>query len=209
MARFALTEELVDRIRAACAAFAPVASTDGALRRAAVGIVLVPADDGSDEAALLVTMRPTNMRAHGGQFALPGGKIDPGETPIETAIRECAEELGLILTPEDALGVLDDYETRSGYAITPVVLYADREHVIVPNPEEVAKVHHIGLHLLTDENAVEFASIEESDRPLIRLNVLGTQVHAPTAAMIYQFAELLQGRRTIVSHLEQPVFAWK
>lgn len=209
MALYPLTAKLIDDIRIACADFGPVAITDDALRRAAVGIVLVPSDDDPGEAAFLLTMRPQTMRAHGGQFALPGGKIDPGESAIETAIRECEEELGLILAVEDALGVLDDYETRSGYAITPVVLYADREHVIAPNPEEVAKVHRVALHQLTDEKAVEFTTIEESDRPLIRLNIAGSQVHAPTAAMIYQFAELLQGRRTIVSHLEQPVFAWK
>lgn len=209
MPHYPLTAALIQTIRAACEGFAPVASADPALRRAAVGIVLVPSEDGSDEAAFLLTMRPPTMRAHGGQFALPGGKLDRGETAIEAAIRECEEELGLSLAPEHALGVLDDYPTRSGYAITPVVLYADRAHVIRPNPEEVAKVHRVGLHQITAETAVQFAMIEESDRPLVRLNVLGTQVHAPTAAMIYQFAELLRGRRTSVAHLDQPVFAWR
>ena len=210
MTSYPLTADLIDQIRTACAGFHPVATAqDSELRRAAVGIVLVPAEDGSDEAAFLLTMRPTNMRAHGGQFALPGGKIDPGETPIETAIRECEEELGLQLAAEDVLGVLDDYPTRSGFAITPIILYADREHIIAPNPEEVAKVYRVGLREITEEKAFEFAEIEESDRPLVRLNVVNTQVHAPTAAMIYQFAELLCGRHTPVAHLEQPVFAWR
>lgn len=209
MPGYPLNADLIAAIRAAFDRFDPVACVDEALRRAAVGIVLVPSEEAPGEAAFLLTMRPSTMRAHGGQFALPGGKIDPGETPIEAAIRECEEELGLRLDADDVLGVLDDYPTRSGFAITPVVLYADREHVIAPNPEEVARVYRVLLSELTHEKTVEFASIPESDRPLVRLNIVGTQVNAPTAAMIYQFAELLVGRRTSVAHLEQPVFAWR
>ncbi len=209
MPSYPLTTQLIDDLRNACAAFDILTIEKAELRRAAVGIVLLPAEDGSGEAACLLTMRPSTMRAHGGQFALPGGKIDPGETPIQAAIRECEEELGLLLTPEDVLGVLDDYETRSGYAITPVVLYANRDQVIRPNPEEVAKVYRVGLGELTDEKTVEFLPIPESDRPIVRLHIVGTHVNAPTAAMLYQFAELVCGRTTRVAHYEQPVFAWR
>lgn len=208
MASFPLSDALIQHIRSALTLFGPVPiGAESELRRAAVGIVIVPPDDGSGEACFLLTTRPTTMRAHGGQFALPGGKIDPGETQIETTIRECEEELGLELAADDVLGVLDDYPTHSGFAITPVVLYADREHLIVPNRDEIDKVYRVPLNEIVRTDSFEFVESENADRPLVRLNVVGTQVHAPTAAMVYQFAELLQGRRTSVAHLEQPEFA--
>ena len=79
----------------------------------------------------------------------------------------------------------------------------------VANPSEVASVHKVLFHDLAHPETPEFASIPESDRPLIRLNLVNTQVHAPTAAVVYQFREVgIFGRDTRVEHLEQPVWAW-
>jgi 8-oxo-dGTP pyrophosphatase MutT (NUDIX family) len=75
-------------------------------------------------AAVILTRRATAMRAHPGQWALPGGRLEPGESPLDGALRELHEELRLELAAEDVIGVLDDYPTRSGYVITPVVLWA-------------------------------------------------------------------------------------
>jgi 8-oxo-dGTP pyrophosphatase MutT (NUDIX family) len=180
-----------------------------ALKRAAVAIALVEADDGTDETALLLTLRAAGLRAHRGQWALPGGRCDEGETPVEAALRELHEELGLELKADDVLGLLDDYPTRSGYLITPVVVWAGASAAISPNPNEVASVHRIALENIERPDAFDFIAIPESTRRVIRFHHAGRLIHAPTAALIYQFREVLAGRDTRVAELEQPVFAWK
>ena len=113
---------------------------------------------------MLLTRRAADLRAHGGQWALPGGRCDAGETPAEAALRELHEELGLELGPDDVLGLLDDYPTRSGYLITPVVVWAAGGAAISPNPAEVASVHRIALEEIEREDAFDFTVIPESDR---------------------------------------------
>ena len=107
------------------------------------------------------------------------------------------------------LGLLDDYPTRSGYLITPVVVWAPSNAAISPNPAEVASVHRIALDELERPEAFDFTVIPESTRRVIRFRHAGHFIHAPTAALIYQFREVLEGRDTRVAELEQPVFAWK
>ena len=194
-----------------CAAFARAAPDDGApvLKRAAVAIALTDAGDTAGQTALLLTLRASSLRAHRGQWALPGGRCDAGETPVEAALRELHEELGLELTPDAVLGLLDDYPTRSGYLITPVVVWVATSAAIVPNPDEVASVHRIALDRIEADDAFSFTMIPESTRRVIRFRLAGQHIHAPTAALIYQFREVLAGRDTRVAELEQPVFAWK
>jgi 8-oxo-dGTP pyrophosphatase MutT (NUDIX family) len=196
-------------IAARCAAFArlPANEPPAALKRAAVAIALVEADAGGT--ALLLTLRAAGLRAHRSQWALPGGRCDAGETQIEAALRELHEELGLELKPDAVLGLLDDYPTRSGYLITPVVVWAAETAAISPNPAEVASVHRIALETIEGDDAFDFVAIPESTRRVIRFHHAGRLIHAPTAALIYQFREVLAGRDTRVVDLEQPVFAWK
>jgi 8-oxo-dGTP pyrophosphatase MutT (NUDIX family) len=182
---------------------------DRTLKHAAVAITLVESEARDGQTAFLLTQRAANLRAHGAQYALPGGRCDPGETAVEAALRELHEELGVAADPADVLGVLDDYPTRSGYLVTPVVVWAGRDAQIVPNPAEVAQAHRIPLAEIAVEEAISFAAIPESDRPLVRLAILGDYIHAPTAALLYQFREIIAGRETRVAHLEQPVFAWR
>src|SRR3984957_4970399 len=198
-------------IAASCAAFARLPESEPApgLKRAAVAIVLVEADAVAEGTALLLTRRAAGLRAHRSQWALPGGRCDEGETPVAAALRELHEELGLQLEPDDVLGLLDDYPTRSGYLITPVVVWAANSDAMSPSPAEVASVHRIALDAIEAPDAFDFIAIPESTRRVVRFHHAGRLIHAPTAALIYQFREVLEGRDTRVAELEQPVFAWK
>jgi 8-oxo-dGTP pyrophosphatase MutT (NUDIX family) len=158
--------------------------------------------------ALLITRRASGMRAHSGQLALPGGRRDPGETAVQGALRELHEEVGLALDPGDVLGLLDDYVTRSGYVMTPVVCWAGAVGELVGAQDEVAAVHQVPLADLDVEP--RFIRIPESDAPVIQLPLFDRHVHAPTAAIVHQFCQIAcRGLVTRVAHLEQPVFAWR
>ena len=178
------------------------------LKHAAVCVILT--DDGEGDAALVLTLRTEQLSAHSGQFALPGGRVDAGESAVEAALREAREEIGLELPPEAILGRLDDYPTRSGYLITPIVVWAPNDAAMSANPAEVAEIYRVHLAELSRPGSPEFVAIPESDQPVIRYPLLGTLIHAPTAAVLYQFMEVaVQGRATRVAHLEQPVWAWR
>lgn len=170
------------------------------------GEALVGASGG---AAFLLCRRPPTMRRHAGQFALPGGRLDPGESVIGAALRETHEEVGLELGADRVLGMLDDYETRSGFVMTPVVVWGGAAEVR-PDPEEVNVVYRIGLHQLQRRDSPRFETIPESDRPVVSVPLGDTVIHAPTAAVLVQLNWLgLQGRSDPVQHFDQPVFAWK
>ena len=176
------------------------------LKRAAVTITLL---NSGDHAAFILTRRAPGLRSHKGQWALPGGRLDEGESAAQAALRELHEEIGLDLPPESVLGELDDYPTRSGYLITPVVVWAGTQLALNPNPSEVAECYRIELEQINRDERVEFVSIPESPRKVIRILINGYKVHAPTAAVLFQFRELLAGRHTRVHELEQPTFAWR
>ncbi|HET9854284.1 MAG TPA: CoA pyrophosphatase [Methylomirabilota bacterium] len=199
---------LLDRARANLASFERQSLPDDGRRRAAVAQVLLPDADGRP--CFLITRRAATLRKHGGQWALPGGRIDAGETAERAALRELQEEVGLRLDESTVLGVLDDYGTRSGFIITPVVVWAEPDHELVPNPAEVAKIFHVPIDELEGPDVPRLIRIPESDRPVIQLPLLGTLIHAPTAAVLYQMREVVvHGRPTRVNHFEQPVWAWR
>jgi 8-oxo-dGTP pyrophosphatase MutT (NUDIX family) len=135
--------------------------------------------------------------------------MDAGETAHDAALRELSEEVGLALPPDAVLGLLDDYATRSGFVITPVVVWGGAPAALTPNPAEVASVHAVPLRDLEHPDVPRLISIPESERPVIQLPILSTLVHAPTAAVVYQLREVVvHGRSTRVDHFEQPVWAW-
>ena len=193
-----------------CAAFtrAPSGDTEPALKRAAVAIALTEAEAGGGTAFLL-TRRAATLRSHAAQWALPGGRCDPARRRRRPRCASCMKSLASSLGEGDVLGLLDDYPTRSGYLITPVVVWVGHQRRLVPNPAEVASVHRIALDEIERDDAFSFTTIPESTRRVIRFRHAGQHIHAPTAALIYQFREVLAGRNTRVAELEQPVFAWK
>ena len=179
-----------------------------AMRRAAVAFVVVGDDAG--EACFVLTRRASGLRRHSGQWAIPGGRSDGEELPADTARRELREEVGLDVPARDVLGRLDDYATRSGYVISPVVCWGPRRPVLELDRTEVARAHLVPLGRLLAPDLVATTAIPESDRPVLSVGLLGGRIFAPTAAVIYQAREwLLMDRATRVAHFEQPVFAWK
>lgn len=211
---------LREQVRGRLAAFAARRLPHGSHRAAAVAVVLLEEGDGahvpgiaqpqgwSGAPALLLTRRSLSLRNHAGQWALPGGGIDAGETPEAAALRELQEEVGLRLAPEAVLGTLDDYATRSGFVITPVVVWAGAVASLVPDPAEVASVHRIPVAEFMRADAPLLAPSDEPGREMLRMPVGRTWIAAPTAAVLYQFREVcVAGRPTRVAHYDQPPFA--
>lgn len=233
-------DALRDRIREHLAGHDRRAVTDPTKRHAAVAVVLVDSSVGEDRvdpaplddwidgqevlepgldgrmvdvsggAAFLLCRRASRLSSHAAQWALPGGRLDPGETAVDAALREMDEEVGIRLSDSDVLGLLDDYPTRSGYVITPVVIWGGGRLDPRPAPEEVVAVYRIGLHQLQRDDSPRFIAIPESPRPVVQIPLGNDLIHAPTGAVLLQLRWLcLEGRHDRVDELEQPVFAWK
>lgn len=192
------------------------------LRRAAVAVAVIDEGHGADleglpshvnwstRAALLLTRRSEALNNHAGQWALPGGRCDPGETAEETALRELHEEVGLHLPASAVLGRLDDFVTRSGFVMTPIVVWGGAGRQLVADAREVASIHRIPVPEFMRADAPVLEDIPESDRPVLRMPVGDSWIAAPTAAVLYQFREVaVHGRATRVADYEQPVFAWR
>lgn len=216
-------EALRSRIAARLSAFEhlPAPATPGQ-HAAAVALAIVDEGLGADHpgiptpgtwsphAALVLTRRAAHLRKHAGQWALPGGRIDAGESAVQAALRELSEEIGLVLDDSAVLGCLDDYVTRSGFAMTPVVVWAGAARELQANPQEVASIHRIPLAELLRQDAPLLDIQDDADRPVLRMPVGSHWIAAPTAALLYQFREVcLCDRPTRVAHFDQPRFAWK
>jgi 8-oxo-dGTP pyrophosphatase MutT (NUDIX family) len=194
-----------DAVAARVAGFPRVRAERPELKQAAVAVCVTEA---AGVPSLLITRRTARLRAHAGQWALPGGRREPGESAAQGALRELAEEVGLHLGPESVLGELDDYVTRSGYVMTPVICWAGPVSDLSRSRAEVASVYQIPLADFDVEP--RFIAIPESPAPVIQLPLLGGYLHAPTAAIVHQFCRVAcRGLIERVAHYVQPVFAWR
>ena len=215
-------EELKASIAANLAAFDVIENKVDHAHRAAVAITVTDAAYGPDlpglasfeawrpEAAVILTRRSAKLRNHPGQWAFPGGRLDAGEVPVQTALRELREEVDVHLGDAEVIGTLDDFVTRSGFVISPVVIWGGLGLETKPNPAEVASVHRIPLTEFMREDAPLLDQVASSQHPMLRMPVGDNWIAAPTAALIYQFCEVcLLGRHTRVAHYEQPAFAWR
>ncbi len=215
-------EALKRHIIANLAAFEVHEMGDHRHRAAAVAVTVVDEAFGANlaglpmhdawqsRAALILTRRSSRLRNHAGQWALPGGRIDADETPEQTALREMAEEVDLELPVSAVLGRLDDFKTRSGFVITPVVVWAGAGHALTPHEAEVESIHRIPVAEFLRSDAPVLEDIPESSRPVLRMPVGDSWIAAPTAAILFQFREVcIHGHPTRVAHYEQPTFAWQ
>ncbi|KAA8954486.1 CoA pyrophosphatase [Mycobacterium sp.] len=233
-------DALREQIRAHLAIHARRAVSDPTKRHAAVAVVLVDSVTGEDRvdpapldagvsgqpmlpaglddrlvdaaggAAFLLCRRASRLSSHSAQWALPGGRLDPGETAVDAALRELNEEIGIGLSDSHVLGLLDDYPTRSGYVITPVVIWGGGRLDPRPAPDEVVAVYRVGLHQLQRDDSPRFITIPQSPRPVVQIPLGRALIHAPTGAVLLQLRWLcLEGRHDPVDEFEQPVFAWK
>ena len=218
---FICNDALFQQIRANLGKFKVSPHENDGLKQAAVAITVVDVfhgpglhglskpDHWDKSAALILTRRTSQLRHHSGQWALPGGRIEAGESEEDTALRELQEEVGLNLNRDSIIGRLDDFATRSGFIITPLVIWGGAGVDLSPNPAEVKSVHRIPIAEFMRADAPILQQIPESKHPVLLMPVGITWIAAPTAALIYQFREVaILGKDTRVAHYEQPYFAW-
>ena len=216
------TLDLREMIAHRLARFAVQPLEAGSRRHAAVALGVTEAGYGADlpalprhdrwntDPALLLTRRAEHLRAHAGQWALPGGRLDEGESAEQAALRELHEEVGLRPGPDAVLGRLDDYATRSGYLITPVVVWLGAAIEAAPDPREVQGLHRIPFSELMRPDAPILNQVRGAEHPVLRMPVGERWIAAPTAAFLLQFRDVcLLDRPTRVAHYDQPAFAWR
>lgn len=163
-----------------------------ALRDAAV---LIPVVDHPEGATVLLTRRADTMTSHSGQVAFPGGRLDPGEGPVEAAVREAMEEVGLEARYIEPLGLSHRYETVTGYVVTPVVALVRPGFTLTLNPAEVAEAFETPFDFLMDEanHLRAFYEREGRKRWFYRMPWQGQDIWGATAGMIRALKARLHG----------------
>ncbi len=213
---------LLTRIQQNLAQFEPDVHDAKGLKKAAVAITVVPIVQAPQmvdipfeagwegNAAIVLTQRASKLRKHAGQWALPGGRMEVGETAVQTALRELEEEVNLSLAEDAVIGRLDDFTTRSGYVMSPIIIWGGVNAQLMPNPDEVHSVHRIPLAEFMRDDAPILKQTDDANRPVLLMPVGHSWIAAPTGALLYQFREVgVLGKQTRVAHFEQPYFAWK
>ena len=164
------------------------------LRAAAVLVAITDRSDEDGGPGVLLLHRPSDMRAHPGQIALPGGKIDAGETPTEAALREAWEELGIDPGLVRIIGESDLYKTHSGFAITPVLGIVPPDITITPSPAEVAQWFEAPLGFVLDPaNQRQQTTVWEGvQRTYYEIDWRGHHIWGVTAALLVNLSRRLR-----------------
>ena len=159
---------------------------DGQFRPAAVLAAITE----RERPGFLMIHRPSNMRSHPGQVAFPGGKIDPGETPVEAALREAWEELGIHERDVTVIGTSDVYRTGTGYAVTPVIAVVPPDLELNPSPTEVAQWFEAPVDFVFDrQNQVEQSAFwQGAERRYIEIMWQQHRIWGVTAAIIHNLS---------------------
>lgn len=129
------------------------------IRNAVDAAVLVPVTFDEAGGSVILTERSHRLRKHAGQVAFPGGRIDQGESPLDSALREAEEEISLDRSRVTPLGYLPSYYTGTGYRMTPVVALVDGVANLRPNPDEVERIFTTPLSILFDMRRYRFESL--------------------------------------------------
>ena len=155
--------------------------------------VLVALTERADPGILLLH-RPSDMRAHPGQIAFPGGKIDAGETAVGAALREAWEELGIAPADVEVIGQSDAFRTHSGFEITPVLGIVPLDIEIVPNPAEVAQWFEAPAAFVLDPANHEQKSLEHEGgaHTYYQITWRGHKIWGITAAIIVNLSRRLR-----------------
>lgn len=191
---------LADRLRAALAegGSPPLLEGDDVDLRALASTpaaVLVAITD-RDEPGLILTVRREDMRTHAGQVAFPGGRIDEGEQPIEAAIREAHEEIGLDPAVVEVVGAIEPYRTITGFVVTPVVATIPPDLALDPHEREVADVFEVPLAFVLDpaNHAERTALFRGRERHYYEIMWGDRRIWGATAAMIINLSRRLRWR---------------
>ncbi len=191
-----------ESIAANLTAFPRRVLTQQGARRAAVAILLSLREG---QLTYILTRRALTMRRGAGNYALPGGNQEHGEDAISAAVRETQEELGITITHDLALGLLDDFLTLGGHVVTPVVFWSPVSLSLDPDPVEVGRAWFEPVSSLNHPDAPMAEPHPDGGEPILRMPADNTWINPPTAAWLYQFREVgLHGRHTRVVSVGQP-----
>jgi 8-oxo-dGTP pyrophosphatase MutT (NUDIX family) len=157
--------------------------------------VLVPLVQRATGLTVLLTQRTDHLIHHGGQISFPGGRVEHHDAnPIETALRETEEEIGLHRRHVDIVGLLDTYQTVTGFSITPVVSFIEPVFELNPDPFEVADVFEVPLSFTMDSRNHQYREkmYQGQPRGFYVIPYENRYIWGATAAMLVHFAHKLE-----------------
>lgn len=194
VARPALT---LDDVRAAVALHRPLPEVVPVDVRAGTSGVLAAVFEDDGDARVILTRRGEWMRSHSHQVAFPGGRAEPGETPLQAALREAHEEIDLDPDAVEVIGALSTMATFSSPdgGIHPYVGLLDRRPVLRPNPDEVERVFDVAIAELMEEGCYreEIWGMAGTERPIYFFELDGETVWGATARMLHELLSLVAG----------------